>query len=132
MLEEIREFVCLGLIASLALTARACGTGSPNGGNVGNVARRKAPDAQIVFEAPGVPGEGNIQEIFTMNLDGSNLKQITKDGLRRVLPTSSPTGRNWSTPSSWWEDIAARTPRPMWRSMTSRAGKKFTHTGKTF
>ena len=48
--------------------------------------------AQIVFEAPGIPGGGNVQELFTMNLDGSNLTQITHDGLNKFLPHFSPDG----------------------------------------
>lgn len=49
-------------------------------------------DARIVFEAPGVPGDGSIQEVFTMNLDGSNRTQITHDGLSKFLPHFSPDG----------------------------------------
>ena len=52
--------------------------------------RRSAP--QIVFEAPGVPGSNDIQEISTMNLDGSELRQITRDGLNKFLPHFSPDG----------------------------------------
>ena len=92
MLKEIREVVRLGLIVALALTASACGTGSPNGGDAGLAAGGKASDAQIVFEAPGIPGGGNVQEIFTMNLDGSNRTQITHDGLNKFLPHFSPDG----------------------------------------
>jgi WD40-like Beta Propeller Repeat len=53
--------------------------------------RRSAP--QIVFEAPGVPGSNEIQEIYTMNLDGSELRQITRDGLNKFLPHFSPDGK---------------------------------------
>jgi len=49
-------------------------------------------DAQIVFEAPGVPGDGSKQELFTMNLDGSNRTQLTNDGLSKFLPHFSPDG----------------------------------------
>jgi hypothetical protein len=48
--------------------------------------------AQIVFEAPGIPGDGSVQELFTMNLDGSNLTQITHDGLSKFLAHFSPDG----------------------------------------
>jgi hypothetical protein len=52
-----------------------------------------APSApQLVFEAPGIPGGGNVQELYTMNLDGSNLTQITHDGLNKFLPHFSPDG----------------------------------------
>jgi hypothetical protein len=60
------------------------------------------------------PRRGNIQEIFALNLDRPNLKQITKRRPEQVSPpTSLPTGRSWFTPSSWWEDMTPRTPRPM-------------------
>lgn len=55
-------------------------------------AHRRPSDAQIVFEAPGIPGGGSVQEIFTMNLDGSNLTQITHDGTNKFLPHFSPDG----------------------------------------
>jgi Tol biopolymer transport system component len=51
---------------------------------------RVVSDAQIVFEAPGVPGDGSKQELFTMNLDGSNRTQLTSDGLSKFLPHFSP------------------------------------------
>ncbi|HEY6928961.1 MAG TPA: hypothetical protein VJA66_04715 [Thermoanaerobaculia bacterium] len=53
---------------------------------------RRASDAQIVFEAPGIPGGNEVQEIFTMNLDGSKLSQLTHDGLNKFLPHFSPDG----------------------------------------
>jgi WD40 repeat protein len=55
-------------------------------------ADRKVSDAQIVFEAPGIPGGDSVQEIFTMNLDGSNRRQITHEGLNNFLPHFSPDG----------------------------------------
>ncbi|MBV8201944.1 MAG: PD40 domain-containing protein [Acidobacteria bacterium] len=51
-----------------------------------------SPAAQIVFEAPDIPGGGSVQEIYTMNLDGSNRLQITHDGLSKFLPHFSPDG----------------------------------------
>lgn len=48
---------------------------------------------QIVFEAPSVPGSGAVQEIFAMNLDGSDLRQLTHDGLSKFLPHFSPDGK---------------------------------------
>jgi len=92
MLKEIREVVRLALRASLALTFSACGNGARQGGNAGNAPGSKVSDAQIVFEAPGIPGGNNVQEIFTMNLDGSNRTQITHDGLNKFLPHFSPDG----------------------------------------
>ncbi len=92
MLKEIRAVVCLGLIASLALTLSACGTGALNGGDAGHAAGGKASDAQIVFEATVPTAGGSAQEIFTMNLDGSKRTQITHDGLNKFLPHFSPDG----------------------------------------
>jgi Tol biopolymer transport system component len=57
------------------------------------VVDRSNPPPQIVFAAPGVPGSGAVQELFTMNLDGSDLRQLTHDGLSKFLPHFSPDGR---------------------------------------
>ena len=46
------------------------------------VEERRSPP-QIAFAAPGVPGDNVVQEIHTMNLDGSNRRQITRDGLSK-------------------------------------------------
>ncbi len=54
-------------------------------------ARRALP--QVVFEGPGIPGSGAHQEISTMDLDGSNLRQLTRDGLSKFLPHFSPDGK---------------------------------------
>jgi len=50
--------------------------------------RRRPPE--IVFEAPGIPGSGAHQELYTMNLDGSDRRQLTRDGLSKFLPHFSP------------------------------------------
>lgn len=98
MLKEIRAIVRPGLIVLLALTLSACGANALNGGRQ-QVARGKASDAQIVFEATPMAGDtiqapptDSAQEIFTMNLDGSNRTQITHDGLNEFLPHFSPDG----------------------------------------
>ena len=52
----------------------------------------KVSDAQIVFEGPGIPGGETVEELYTMNLDGSNRTQITHDGLNKFLPHFSPDG----------------------------------------
>ncbi len=57
-----------------------------------DVVARKTSDAQVVFQS-GIPGNpSSPQEIFTMNLDGSNRTQITSDGLNKFLPRFSPDG----------------------------------------
>jgi Tol biopolymer transport system component len=53
--------------------------------------RRSLPE--IVFTAPGIPGDDVVQEIYTMNLDGSNRRQITRDGRSKFLPHFSPDGK---------------------------------------
>ena len=75
MLNAICAVLSFGLLASPALAA---------GG--------QASDAQIVFEAPVPATPSGAQEIFTMNLDGSNRTQITHDGLNKFLPHFSPDG----------------------------------------
>src|SRR5262249_21855873 len=51
-----------------------------------------AANAEIGFEAPRIPGGGSAQAIFTMDIDGSHLTQITQDGLSKFLPHFSPDG----------------------------------------
>jgi Tol biopolymer transport system component len=51
----------------------------------------QAPD--FVFTAPGIPGNGTIQELCVMNLDGSGRRQLTHDGTSKFLPHFSPDGR---------------------------------------
>jgi Tol biopolymer transport system component len=65
--------------------------GTTTGGGAGP-AGGGASSAQIVFAA-SLSGPANpVREIFTMNLDGSNLTQITHDGLTEFLPHFSPDG----------------------------------------
>lgn len=61
------------------------------------LARRPSPE--IVFEAPGIPGSGAVQELYTMNLDGSELRQITHDGLNKFLAHFSPDGTTCAGPT---------------------------------
>jgi Tol biopolymer transport system component len=65
----------------------ACGGG-------GNTNATSTPSAkpQIVFEGPGVPGTVSVQELSTADLDGSNMVQITDDGLNKFLAHFSPDG----------------------------------------
>jgi hypothetical protein len=76
----------LSLLPLLALVAlMACGGG-------GSTPATPGAKPQIVFEGPGVPGSSSIQELFTANLDGSNVVQITHDGLNEFLAHFSPDG----------------------------------------
>lgn len=78
---------------------------------------------QIVFVAPGIPGGDQVQELFSMKLDGSNRSMLTSDGKSPLLPHFAPDGRRSSTRSSTRAGTATRTPewtcsqstcRPVW------------------
>ena len=73
----------LSLLPLLSLIA--CGGG-------GSTTTAPAAKPQIVYEGPGVPGTVSEQELFTGNLDGSNIVQITNDGLNKFLAHFSPDG----------------------------------------
>jgi Tol biopolymer transport system component len=76
------------LAAVLSFLPTACGGGGVGPGTAGS----RASTAQIAFAA-AVPGSASTaQEIFTMNLDGTNRTQITHDGLTEFLPHFSPDG----------------------------------------
>jgi len=75
----------LSLLPLLALIA--CG-----GGKTTNTSATPSAKPQIVFEGPGVPGTVSVQELSTGNLDGSNIVQITDDGLNKFLAHFSPDG----------------------------------------
>jgi hypothetical protein len=81
--------LALGMwIATLGLTA--CGAGK-NGGAISTATAPPAVStAQVVFESPGIPGGGSIQEIYTANVDGSSITQLTHDGLSKFLAHFSP------------------------------------------
>jgi len=78
----------LSLLPLLALIA--CGGGGDGGG--GTKVAPPAAKPQIVFEGPGVPGTDSSQELYTGNLDGTNIVQITNDGLNKFLAHFSPDG----------------------------------------
>lgn len=118
---------------SLVLIERADRSGTPSRGPVipPSRHRRRASNAQIVFEAPGVPGGGSVQELFTMNLDGSNRTQITHDGLNKFLPHFSPDGARLVYTkflSGQYGDAAARTDVVVYDFVTGRE-TQLTHTG---
>jgi hypothetical protein len=73
----------------LLLAFTACG-----GAATTAVAPVSAPAAKprIVFEGPGIPGTVSVQELSVANLDGSNVVQITDDGLNKFLAHFSPDG----------------------------------------
>jgi Tol biopolymer transport system component len=84
---KTRNFAdCLFLLPMVALLA--CG----GAGTKATPPAAPAAKPQIVFEGPGVPGTVSTQELFTGNLDGSNIVQITDDGLNKFLAHFSPDG----------------------------------------
>lgn len=80
--------VCL-LPALTLLMLAGCGGNSETSSTA---AATPAAKPQMVFEGPGVPGSSSIQEISSGNLDGTNIVQITHDGLNEFLPHFSPDG----------------------------------------
>ncbi len=83
---KLRIFVhSLSLLPLLALIA--CGSGKTT-----TTSTTPAAKPQIVYEGPGVPGTVSEQELFTSNLDGSNVVQITNDDLNKFLAHFSPDG----------------------------------------
>ena len=77
---------CLWLLPLLVLTG--CGGAASTVATVPTTAAKP----QIVFEGPGIPGTTSVQELFTANLDGTNLIQITHDGVAKFLAHFSPDG----------------------------------------
>jgi dipeptidyl aminopeptidase/acylaminoacyl peptidase len=75
--------VRLSLLPLLALTA--CGGGSTEG-------VRPAAIPQIVFAGPGVPGTVSVQQLYTGNLDASDIVQIQQDNHNKFLAHFSPDG----------------------------------------
>ena len=94
--------------------------------------RSSAPE--IVFMAPGIPGGGLVQEIFTMNLDGSALTQITHDGLSKFLPHFSPNGKRLIYTKflvGQYNDPDAQTDVVVY-DFATKAETRLTHTGHSF
>jgi Tol biopolymer transport system component len=50
------------------------------------------PRPEIVFEAASPFDPRNVEEVVTMNLDGSGRNQLTRDGTNKFLPHFSPDG----------------------------------------
>jgi Tol biopolymer transport system component len=66
------------------------------GGGGAPIATLPGPTGQptFVFTGPTIPASTNgEQELFTSNLDGSGLTQLTNDGTIKFLPHFSPDGR---------------------------------------
>lgn len=95
---------------------------------------RSSAGPEIVFMAPGIPGGGLVQEIFTMNLDGSALTQITHDGLSRFLPHFSPDGKRLLYTKFFvgqYNDPNAQTDVVVY-DFATKAETRLTHTGHSF
>jgi len=74
----------VGLVPVLALVA--CGSGGKT------TVAPPVPKPQIVYTSPGVPGTVSAQQIYTANLDGSNIVEIPQDNLNKFLVHFSPDG----------------------------------------
>ena len=79
--------------AAVVLLLGACGGGGDMPGGSGAAGGSGTAAPQFVFEAPGIPGSGVVQELYTARLDGTGLMQITHDGLTKFLPHFSPDGK---------------------------------------
>jgi Tol biopolymer transport system component len=80
----------IGLCSLMVLELAACGGGGQGATTVAPV----VSDAQIVFQSqsPVPTNDAAINELVTMNLDGSKRSQITDDGKNKFLPHFSPDG----------------------------------------
>jgi hypothetical protein len=82
----------LGVFAFILLPLPLLALVGCGGGGSTSTAATPGRKPQIVFEGPGVPGSSSVQEISTGNLDGSNVVQITHDGVNEFLAHFSPDG----------------------------------------
>jgi hypothetical protein len=81
---------CLQQTSSLLplLGLIACG----GGGTAVTTPPAPAAKPQIVYTGPGVPGTVSAQQIYTANVDGSNIVEIPQDNLNKFLVHFSPDG----------------------------------------
>ncbi len=84
-----------GLLRSIAflsalLSACAAALAAPPAGDPSGVAFLRP---RFVFTGPNIPGPNGIQQLFSSDLDGRDLHQLTDDGHARFLPHFSPDGR---------------------------------------
>jgi hypothetical protein len=91
-MKKLAFAVSPSLLAAMALMG--CGGGGTPPAAVAPPAATTPAVAQpqILFEGPGVPGTVSSQELFTANLDGSHVVQVTNDGLNKFLAHFSPDG----------------------------------------
>lgn len=127
--------LCVLLLAGCTAgsTARPHVSRTPSGTHTA-AAGGKASTAQIVFEAPVRTSAGSVEEIFIMNLDGSQRTQITHDGLNKFLPHFSPDGTRllytkflsggYGTPNAQFDVVVY--------DFASAKETQLTHTGKGF
>jgi Tol biopolymer transport system component len=120
----------VGLCSLLVLAA--CG----GGGQGSTVVVPAVPDAQIVFQSqsPVPTNDAAINELVTMNLDGSSRHQITSDGKNKFLPHFSPDGTRlvyskFST--GGYDDPRAQTDVAVY-DLASGSETLLTHTGTSF
>jgi hypothetical protein len=62
------------------------------GGGTSTPIATPAAKPQIAYTGPGVPGQVAVQQIYTANLDGSNIVEPPQDNLNKFLSHFSPDG----------------------------------------
>ncbi len=85
-------FLCAlsgGCASSLGAPAGDSGFASP----AGDSRAATLPRPRFVFTGPNIPGPNGIQQLFSSDLGGRGLRQLTDDGHARFLPHFSPDGR---------------------------------------
>jgi len=86
------------VLPSVLAAVAACSSGDDGSGaglDASGGPGRTVSTAQMVFTAPpeGKPMAGSVtQEVFVMNLDGSERHQLTTDGTSKFLPHFAPDG----------------------------------------
>lgn len=122
----------IGLLCSMALGLAACGGG-------GSDATGDPPvvsEAQIVFqsESPVPTDPAAINELVTMNVDGSARRQITSDGKNKFLPHFSPDGTRIVYSkflTGRYDDPLSQTDVALY-DLASASETLLTHTGTSF
>jgi len=122
----------IGLCSLMVLELAACGGGGQASTAVGPV----VSDAQIVFQSqsPVPTNDAAINELVTMNLDGSNRSQITDDAKNKFLPHFSPAGTRLVYSkflTGGYDDPRAQTDVAVY-DFASGTETLLTHTGTSF
>jgi Tol biopolymer transport system component len=122
----------VGLCSLMVLGLAACG----GGGQGSTVVAPVVSDSQIVFQSqsPVPTNDAAINELVTMNLDGSSRHQITSDGKNKFLPHFSPDGTRLVYSkflTGGYDDPRAQTDVAVY-DLASGSETLLTHTGTSF